>query len=84
MLSCRLQTSPRSMPIYPNFVPKEESELLWGACNFKLSLTKLPTPALKAENCDSGQSEPCFPVIAAMHETSYFLNRGFQSLLLLL
>lgn len=84
MLSYSLQTSPKPMPVYPGFVQKEETGLLQGACNFKLSLMKLPTPALKAENRNSGQSEPCFPVFAAMHETNYFSIRGFQSLLLLL
>lgn len=84
MLSCCLLTSPSRTPVYSSFVPKEGTELLWGAYNFKRSLMKLSTPARKAENCNSGQSEPCFPILAAMHEANHFPIRDFQSLVLVL
>lgn len=76
--------SPNYSKTHASFVPKEETGLLQGAGNFKLSVIKLPTPALKAEHYNSGQSELCFPVFAAMHEANYFPVRGFQSLLLLI
>lgn len=72
------------MPVYSSFVPKEGTELLCGTYNFKQSLMKHSTLALKPENYNSGQSEPCFPVFAAMNEANHFPIRDFQSLVLVL
>lgn len=70
MLSGCLQTCPKLIPAYPGFVSKGEAGLLLGACNSEPNLMKLPTPALKCENCNSGQSELCFPGFTTMHETN--------------
>lgn len=62
----------------PRLCAEGETGLLLGPCNFKLSPMKIPTSALKAENRNSGQSDPYFPGFAAMFETNYFPIRGFH------